>query len=248
MSNADRVLRNNRLLAALPPEEYEQLFPYLEPLSLKAKDVLYAADREIEYVYFLQSGVAALLTRMNNGCFVEVVTVGNEAMVGLPIFLGMKLIERQACWQILPGEALRMRADAFVRVVSPNTFLYKILHMYTLSLFSQIIHLSACNCLHSVKERCCRLLLIVHDQLGSEPLLLTHEFLAQILGVRRASISQVANNLQQSGLLCYTRGKIHILDRPGLEAQACECYSKIKNEYDNLIVSYENNVRYRTDE
>jgi CRP-like cAMP-binding protein len=233
-----RIYRENRLLAALPKEEYERLIPHLEPLPIKVKEFLYTHNQPIEYVYFLQSGAASLLTHMDDNTFLEVATVGNEAMVGLPVFLGVHQISWQACLQILPGHALRMPAETFKREVTPASPLHALLQRYTQALLNQVTHLAACNRLHSTKQRCCRWLLGTFDRTGSEQLNLTQESFSQMLGVRRASVSEVAASLQQAGILRYSRGKMRILDRNGLEANSCECYGKIKREYDCLLGAY----------
>lgn len=235
--SSNQSICGNHLLAALPIEEYKTLLPYLEPLSLEVKYVFYTVNQPIEYVYFLQSGVAALIVPMGNDSFVEVVTVGNESMIGLPVFLGINQIS-QTCISILPGEALRMRADIFQSEIASAKTLQILLQRYTLSLFNQIAHLSACNCLHSIKERCCRGLLVTQDLAQSQPLLITQKSLSQRLGVRRASINEVAIALGQAGLVRYGRGEIQILNRTGLEAEACGCYTKIRQEYDCLIAAY----------
>jgi CRP-like cAMP-binding protein len=175
----------NQLLAALPKGECDRLLPYLELCSLQVKEFLYTDNQPIEYVYFLQSGVASLLTCMDDGTFIEVATVGNESMVGVPIFLGVQQISWQACLQIFPGDALRMRAEIFKREVTPQSPLHELLQLYTQALLNQITHLSACNRLHSLKQRCCRWLLGTTDKTGSQELMLTQESLSKILGVRR---------------------------------------------------------------
>lgn len=233
----------NKLLAALPKEESNRLLPYLEFCSIPSKEFLYTDNKPIEYVYFLESGVASLLTRMDNGTFIEVATVGNESMVGLPVFLGVQQISWQACLQILPGDALRMRAEIFKREVTPQSPLYGLLQLYTQALLNQITHLAACNRLHSIKQRCCRWLLGIVDKTGSQELMLTQESLSKILGVRRASITEVAIDLHEADLLRYSRGKMHILNRDGLKNTSCECYDKIRSEYDCWLGIYQDENR-----
>jgi CRP-like cAMP-binding protein len=228
----------NKLLAALPQDERDRLFPYLELCSLQAKEFLYTASQPIEYVYFLQSGVASLLTRMDDGTFIELATVGNESMVGIPLFLGVRQMSWQACLQIFPGDALRMRAEVFKREVTIHSPLHGLLQLYTQALLNQISYLAACNRLHSVKQRCCRWLLGTVDKTSSHELILTQESLSRIIGVRRASINEVAASLQEAGLLRYSRGKMHILNRDGLRYISCECYDKIRQGYDCLLEVY----------
>jgi len=224
----------NRLLAALPQEEYKRLLPHMEAVYMAFKQVLYDVNEPIEYVYFPENGVVSLLTIMENGSAVEVATIGNEGMVGLPVFLGAGTIPGQAFSQV-PGESMRMRSEVFKREVTPGSPLHNLLHRYTQALFNQIAQSAACNRLHSIEERCCRWLLITHDRVGSDVFPLTHEFLSQMLGVRRASVSKVAAILQNAGFIRYVRGKMMILDRKGLETSSCECHGIIKAEYDRLL-------------
>lgn len=225
---------HNRLLASLPEEEIKRLQPYLEPVSLNLKQELYQPNEPIDFVYFPLEGVCSLLSLTSEGELIEVGTVGNEGMVGLPVFLGAKQIPGVAMSQI-PGSALRMRAADLRTRVTPGTALYDALHRYTQALFNLISQSALCNGVHSIEQRCCRWLLLTHDRVGTDKFPLTHEFLSQMLGVRRAGVSEVAARLQNAGFISYTYGKIIIMDRAGLEATSCECYALIKAEFDRLI-------------
>ncbi|MDM9380943.1 Crp/Fnr family transcriptional regulator [Chlorogloeopsis sp. ULAP01] len=224
----------NQLLAALPPEEYERLLPYMELVSLDLKQILYAPNEPIQYVYFLNSGVGSLLSLVESGDAVEVGTVGNEGMVGLPVFLGANSIPGEAIQQI-PGEGMRMRADVFQREVTPGSPLYKLLQLYTQALFNLIAQSSACNRLHSIEQRFCRWMLMTRDRVGADQFPLTQEFLAQMLGVRRASVSEVATTIARAGFISYKYGKMTILDTEGLESTSCECYVIVKREFERLL-------------
>lgn len=224
----------NRLLAALPKEEYERLVANMEGVSLKLKQSVYEPNELIEYVYFVKNGVVSLLTVMEDGREVEVATVGNEGMVGLPVFLGSDKIPGKAFSQV-PGDALRMKADVFKDKVTPGSPLHDLLQRYTQALFNLIAQGSACNSLHSVEERMCRWLLMTQDRVGQDEFPLTQEFLSKMLSVRRPTVSMTASILQKAGLICYSRGKITILDREGLEASSCECYGIITAEFDRLV-------------
>ncbi|KAF3888979.1 MULTISPECIES: Crp/Fnr family transcriptional regulator [Nostocales] len=224
----------NRLLGAIPPEEYQRLLPHLKPVFLEYKQILYQPNEPIEHVYFPNNGVISLLTVMENGEAVEVATVGNEGMIGLPVFLEANTIPGQAFSQI-PGEALQMRADVFKREVTSASPLFKLLQSYTQALFNLIAQSAACNRLHSIEERFCRWMLMTQDRVGSNEFPLTHEFLGQMLGVRRASVSVVAATIQKAGFISYRRGKMSILDREGLEDITCECYGIVKAEFDRLL-------------
>jgi len=224
----------NKLLAAIPKEEYDRLLPHLELISLPLKYVLHEADEPIKYAYFPLSGAVSVLSLMEDGGAIEAATVGNEGMVGVPLLLGTKQIPTQVIAQI-PGDALRMKAEVFIREVYWGCPLHTLLLRYTQTLMNQFAQTAACNSLHSVEERCCRWLLMSSDCVNSDNFLLTQEFLSIMLGVRRASVSVVAAILQQAGFIRYHRGKITILNREGLESAACECYQAIKQESDRLL-------------
>jgi CRP-like cAMP-binding protein len=224
----------NRLLASLPGREFERLQPYLEPVFLDRKQELYQPNLPIEFVYFPLEGVCSLLSLSSEGDLIEVATVGNEGMVGLPIFLGVKQIPGLSMCQV-PGNALRMRAKDVQTQISHDTALYEVLQRYTQALFNLIAQSALCNRMHSIEQRCCRWLLLTHDRVETDEFSLTHEFLSQMLGVRRAGVSEVAARLQNAGFISYRHGKISILDRAGLEATSCECYELIKAEFDRLI-------------
>ncbi|MBV9385625.1 MAG: Crp/Fnr family transcriptional regulator [Chroococcidiopsidaceae cyanobacterium CP_BM_ER_R8_30] len=225
---------NNRLLASLPWEEYERLQPYLEPIALDFKQELYLPNVPIEFVYFPLRGVCSLLSLTSNSELIEVATIGNESMVGLPVFLGAKQIPGLAICQI-PGSALRMRAEDLRTQVTAGTALDEVLRRYTQALFNFISQSALCNRVHSIEQRCCRWLLLTRDRVENDEFPLTHEFLSQMLGVRRAGVSEVAIRLQNAGFISYRYGKVTILDREGLEATSCECYAIIKAEFDRLI-------------
>jgi CRP-like cAMP-binding protein len=224
----------NRLLSALPNSEYERLLPYLETVSLTLKQIIYAPNEPIEYIYFPNSGIISLVNLTQDGATVEAATVGNEGMAGIPVLLGADQMIGQAITQIV-GDAVRMKADVFKREVTPASPLYNLLLRYTQALMNLISQSVACNRLHSVEQRCSRWLLLCQDRVESEEFRLTQEFLSQMLGVRRASVSVVAAILQKAGLIRYSRGKITICDRPGLEATSCECYRVVKEEFDRLL-------------
>jgi CRP-like cAMP-binding protein len=234
MSKVRRNLIKNRLLSALPREEYERLLPHLETVSLRFNQIIYAPNEPIQHVYFPNSGIISLVNLTEDGGTVEAATVGNEGMVGIPVLLGADRMVGQAVSQIV-GDALRMKADVFKREVTPSSPLYNLLLRYTLALLNLISQSVACNRRHSVEERCCRWLLLCHDRVQSDQFYITQEFLSQMLGVRRSSVSVVAAILQKAGLIRYHRGKMRLLDRKGLEAASCECYRIVKDEFDRLL-------------
>ncbi len=234
MSKDRPNLIENRLLSALPIEEYKRLLPNLELVSLNFKQIIYAPDEPIEYVYFPNSGVISLVNVTEDGKTVEAGMVGNEGMAGIPVLLGADKMPGLAISQVV-GDAVRMKADVFKREVTPGTSLYKLLLRYTQALLNQISQSVACNSLHPVERRCCRWLLMCHDRVRSDQFMLTQELLSQMLGVRRASVSVVAATVQKAGLIRYNRGRITIVDREGLEAGSCECYRVVKQEFDRLL-------------
>lgn len=224
----------NRLLQALPRAEYERLRPSLESVQLSWKDVLYEADTPIEHVYFIEEGVGSILARSYTESTVEVATIGNEGMVGIPLFLGADRNGTRAIVQV-PGAAMRMTSAAFLAKVGPDSTLHHLLHQYTQTLMTQMAQGVLCNRLHAIDRRCARWLLQTRDRVSADEFALTQEFLGQMLGVRRQSVNVVQSLLQRAGLISYSRGSITILDRPGLEAASCECYAIIRDEFDRLF-------------
>ncbi|TMB27648.1 MAG: Crp/Fnr family transcriptional regulator [Chloroflexi bacterium] len=224
----------NALLAAIGRAERSRIVSLGEVVHLGLKDVVYEINRPLQHVYFPQSGVLSLITVLENGTGVEVATVGNEGMVGLPAFLGARSIPGRAFAQV-PGEALRLKATTFREQVRPDDALHDLLHRYAQALFNQISWSVACLRQHSIEQRCARWLLMTHDRVAGARFPLTQDFLAQMLGVRRASVSGVASRLQRAGLIRYVRGVITIRDRKGLEKKSCECYRIVREEYRRLV-------------
>lgn len=226
----------NRLLAALPETDRLRLGPHLESVAASQYFTFYLPGESIPYVYFPESGVASLLMLGQNGEAVEVGTVGNEGMVGIPVFLGQDSTPGKALMQV-PGTVLRMSVATFRGEVggTRKTRLEVILQRYTHALMIQMAQGVACNRLHVVERRAARWLLTTRDRVGDTTYQLTQEFLAQMLGVRRASVSDAASALQDEGLITYTRGIITIRDPAGLEARACVCYRIIRDEFDRML-------------
>jgi len=223
----------NRILEALPAEERLRLAGQLTPVALPIKKVLFEPGQEIEAVYFPVDGVVSLVTALDDGAIVEVATVGNEGIVGVPLLTGGSLAVR-AISQV-PGRALRMKADVFLAELDLNGPLSKVVRRYLQALFGQISQAAACNRLHSNEERLSRWLLMSHDRVGVDEFAITHEFLGQMLGSRRATVTLSAGILQAAGLIRYHRGQVTVVDRPGLEAVSCECYGVIKDELDRVV-------------
>ena len=224
----------NRLIAALPPAEYGHIAPHLERVSLGIKDLLFDVNARIEHVYFMEHGVASILGVMADGSAVEAATVGPEGMVGLPVFHGTDRTNSQAYCQIA-GEALRMPSDLFRREIARAPHLTRMLHLYSQGLFTMIAQSSACNRIHTMIQRCARWLLHTLDRVPGEEFSLTHLFLSQMMGVRRATVTETMSELQAEGTIQYTMGNVRVLDRDRLQARACECYGIIQAEFDRLL-------------
>lgn len=226
----------NRLLSALSAADQKRLSPYMEKVHLGMKAVAFEPDRPIEYAYFPLTGISSMLTVMKGGKAVEVATIGNEGMIGLPLFLGVNATPSQAFTQV-PGDSIRIKAAPFQKEVARQGGLSKMLQLYTQALMVQISQGMACNGIHSIEQRTARWLLMTHDRVAAQKFPLSQEFLGQMLGVRRAGVSQVASKLQKAGLIRYSRGVIEIMDRAGLESTSCECYGVIQREFDRLLGS-----------
>jgi CRP-like cAMP-binding protein len=227
---------SNRLLAALPLEAYRDLQPYLEVVPLAFRQILLQPQEPILYVYFPTSGLVSLLAVMEDNTAVEIGIVGDEGMVGIPLFLGTDRCTFRAIVQI-PGEAVRLRANVFKQAIAQFEPFSLWIQRYINLLLIQISQTSACNIRHNIEQRCCRWLLMMHDSARADEFAITQEFLAQMLCVRRASVTEVALRLQKAGLLRYSRGNMTICDRQGLETIACECYRLLRAERDRLFGS-----------
>jgi CRP-like cAMP-binding protein len=235
-SSPSRSLRpsENLILARLPPDEHERIRAHLQPVELKQGQLLYEVSTPIEHVYFLDQGMVSLVSIMHDGTTIEVGTIGNEGMAGKSIILGVESVPYRHVVQVA-GMARRMRASALVQELKHDGVLTRLLHRYHAAFDTQVMQGMACNGLHSVVQRCCRWLLTTQDRLGAHELNITHEFLAQMLGVRRASVTDVLGPLQSDGLIRATRGRVTILDPKRLADASCECYGVIRSEYQRLL-------------
>ena len=223
-----------RLLAAESPEAYAALVGAAERVPLALGTVLHAPQAPILYAVFPQSAVCSILMPMADGHEVEVGTVGHEGMVGLALFLA-GTTSPTLCVAQIPGEALRVPGDAFRAAAAPGTPLHRVMQHFAHYLFDQAAQTAACNRLHALEQRCARWLCMTHDRVGDSRFPLTQEFLARMLGVRRAGVTVVAGRLQDAGFIRYRRGGVRVLDRAGLEALACECYRADRADYARLL-------------
>lgn len=228
------VKGRNALLEALPAADRDSLLEKMERVASPIRETIYESNGPIRHAYFPLAGVYSLVVIMSDGQTVEAATVGNEGMVGMPLYFGAESSPHRALAQI-EGEALRMRAKDFRAALEHEGPLHDVLRRYYQGLVNQMAYSVACNRLHSIEERMCRWLLMSHDRVAEDQFSLTQEFLAQMLGVRRPSVTVVAGVLQKAGMIAYARGRIVILDRERLEASACECYSIVRDEFDRLV-------------
>jgi CRP-like cAMP-binding protein len=236
MSHTQRsgVRPGNRLLARLPPKEYDRLRPHLEPARFEHKQVLYELRSRIEHAYFPNRGVLSAVALMQDGSAIEVATVGNEGVVGLLAYLGGETSPNEVMVQV-EGDGVRIRIDALKEAASGQGSLADLMLRYHTAYLTQVSQQVACNGLHPIQQRCCRWLLSTQDRVGSNEVTLTHEFLGVMLGVRRASVTEVLRPLQEEGFLSNGRGAITILNRKGLEQACCECYRVVQDEFERLL-------------
>ena len=229
-----RTTTANRILKALPVEEYERLSADLEPVSMPLGEVLCHPDEEITHVYFPNHGTVSLVSNFEDGTSVEVGMVGNEGMFGVCVFLGSISTPLLAQVQ-LPGEGLRMKVNVLRKEFNKGGQLQDLLLRYTQAFITQIAQTAACNRAHPMEGRLSKWLLMCEDRANSKELELTHEFIAMMLGARRAGVTEAAGGLRSRGLIDYRRGHLTILDREGLESVTCECYPMVKKEFARLI-------------
>ncbi|MFN2567827.1 MAG: Crp/Fnr family transcriptional regulator [Gemmatimonadaceae bacterium] len=224
----------NWLLRALPPEEQELLTPHLEYVPLELGRVICEVNVPVEHVYFPEQGIISSLSVMADGSAVETATIGPEGMSGIVVFHGVDAAPEHVFVQVA-GEAYRMASGPFRNVLRSAPALTSLLHRYSAALLTLIGQNSGCNRKHSVLQRCARWLLMTHDRVEGDGFELTHHILSQMLGVRRASVTEAALALHDVGAIEYRRGLVTVLDRQALERQSCECYGIIRHTFDRLL-------------
>jgi len=223
----------NRLLDALPPRVIERILPHLERVPLPDAMTIHQPHVPITHVYFPCTGVISMVSEMDEGT-VEVGIVGCEGMTGLPLVLGATTMAMRAFVQVR-GDALRMRSDDLLRTMRDSPRFEGLLRRYALALFDQTAQHAACNRLHTLEERCARWLLMSHDRVDGDVLVLKQQFLAEMLGVHRPAVTLAAGALQRAGVIRYARGKVTVLDRPALERASCGCYRIIARRVEELL-------------
>lgn len=223
----------NRLLAALPPDQFERLAPTFQQISFSLGDVVYEFGGHLDYVYFPTTAIISLLYTMENGASAEMGLTGNDGVVGIALFMGGETMPNRAVVQSA-GDAVRMKAKTLQAEFALGGQFQRLLLRYTQALITQISQTAVCNRLHSVEQQLCRWLLLSHDRLNTDELVMTQELIADMLGVRREGVTVAAGHLQDIGAISYVRGRIQILDRQKLEDTACECYRVVKDESDRL--------------
>ena len=228
------AISRNRILASLSEQDYARLQPYLELVHVDVREIVYDVGRAIKQVFFVETGVLSIVSVMADGSSVEAATVGYEGLLGVPVFLDTDRSATQAFCQV-DCDALAMRSADFRRLIDEAAGLRIMLNRYTQALFTQIAQSAACNRLHAVRERAARWLLQTHDRMDQQNFALTHDFLAQMLGVRRATVTETMGDLQQRGLIEYEYGRVRVIDRAGLERASCECYAIVRSEFDRLL-------------
>jgi CRP-like cAMP-binding protein len=226
--------RSNELLAALPETEWTRWQALLESVEMPLGQVLYEPGAGLSHVYFPTTAIVSLLYVMENGASAEIAVVGNEGIVGISLFMGGESTPGRAVVQSA-GSGFRLRAQTVKDEFNRAGAVLHLLLRYIQALITQMAQTAVCNRHHTLDQQLCRWLLLSLDRLPANELVMTQELIANMLGVRREGVTEAAARLQQAGLISYSRGRISVLDRVGLERRTCECYAVVKKEYDRLL-------------
>jgi len=226
--------RENRLLAALPDEEWGRWQSHLELVNMPLGKVLYESGGKQGHVYFPTTAIVSLLYVMENGASAEIAVVGHDGVVGVSLFMGGESTTSRAVVQSA-GHGYRLKSALMLQEFNRGGPVLHLLLRYTQALITQMAQTAVCNRHHSLDQQLCRWLLLSLDRLHSTELVMTQELIANMLGVRREGVTEAAGNLQRDGLISYRRGRIAVLDRAGLEQRTCECYAVVKREYERLL-------------
>lgn len=227
-------LPQNQLLAVLPQDVWQRLAPQMEAVDMPLGQVLCESGSTLKHVYFPVTSIVSLLYVMENGASAEIAVVGNEGIVGISLFMGGDSMPSRVVVQSA-GRGLRLKAQLLKEEFNLGGPVMHVLLRYTQALITQMAQTAVCNRHHALEQQLCRWLLLSLDRLSSNELLMTQELIANMLGVRREGVTEAALKLQKLGLISYSRGRILVLDRAGLEARTCECYAVVKKEYDRLL-------------
>ncbi|WP_404367386.1 Crp/Fnr family transcriptional regulator [Marinobacter sp.] len=232
--SADMQPEHNRILASLPADVRERIFPHLEEIPMPLGKVLYESGDTMRHVYFPTNCIVSLLYVMENGASAEISVVGNEGLVGVSLFMGGKSTSSRAAVQS-GGNGYRLLGHRLVDEFDRHGELMTLVLRYTQALITQMAQTAVCNRHHSIDQQLCRWLLLSLDRLGTNHLVMTQELIANMLGVRREGVTEAAGKLQDLGVIEYRRGHIKVVDRPKLETLSCECYAVVKKETDRLL-------------
>jgi CRP-like cAMP-binding protein len=234
MQSFEQSSEQNWLLKSVDAHDYQWISEHLKPVDLKVGDVFAERDQPFEYVYFPETGVVSVTNQVADG-IVEVGTIGNEGVAGIAAWLSGSGIPSRTFVQV-PGVGKRMRANVFASGVDDRPSFRRLVTRYLQGYIVQLAQTAACNRAHSVSQRCARWLLMTHDRVdGADTFPLTHQFLAYMLGVRRAGVTVAAGELQKAGMIRYTRGQVTVLDRAALEKAACECYGTVRTHMQAMV-------------
>lgn len=226
--------RTNQLLKVLPEAEWLRWLPSLEPIDMPLGQVVYESGSVLSYVYFPTTSIVSLLYVLESGASAEIAVVGNEGLVGVSLFMGGGSTPSRAVVQSA-GRGFRLSAEILKDEFHRSGPVMHLLLRYTQALITQMAQTAVCNRHHSLDQQLCRWLLLSLDRLERDRLVMTQELIANMLGVRREGVTEAALKLQKAGLIQYSRGRIRVIDRPGLELRTCECYAVVKTEYDRLL-------------
>lgn len=226
--------RHNRLLASLPEADWQRWRGHLQPVAMPLGQALYESGAMLSHGYFPTTAIVSLMYVTESGASSEIAVVGNDGIVGVPLFMGGGSTPSRAVVQSA-GEGFRMSGRAIREEFSRSASVMTLLLRYTQALIAQMAQIAVCNRHHTVDQQLCRWLLLSLDRLSGNALVVTQELIAKMLGVRREGVTEAAVALQRAGLISYRRGHITVLDRPGLEQRSCECYAVVKAEYDRLL-------------
>ena len=230
----ERDPRRNRLLQALKPDEYARLERHLQIVAFTVRQPLYEANDPITTVYFPLTGVLALVNLLEGGETLAIACIGNEGFVGHALALGADRMPYHVVCKVA-STCAAMRADTFREQIRVDSRFHMLLLRNTQALFNQVALIASCNRVHPVEKRLATCFLLLHDRTGIDEFPMTHEFLAELLGVRRATITEAAASLQHAGVIRNERGRIIITNRAGLEAAACECYRAMRDQYEEVL-------------